>query len=111
MAHAQRTKRLDLALGAVAFALCGQSGQRLARKLQMPVSDDTLLRLIRRTLLLTPDAPVVIDVVDWAKRRRRTYGTLVVDLEHHQAIDLLNDRTAETLADWLQRHPTFEIIT
>ncbi|CAG1006725.1 hypothetical protein ANAEL_03451 [Anaerolineales bacterium] len=108
--HAQRTRRLDLALEAVAFALGGQAGQRLALKLRMPVSGDTLLRLIRRTCLLAPDAPVVIGVDDWAKRRGRTYGTLVVDLERHQAIDLLNDRTAETLADWLQRHPTVEII-
>ncbi len=40
----------------------------------------------------------------------RTYGTLVVDLERHQAIDLLDDHTAETLAEWLQQHPTVEII-
>ncbi len=109
-AHAQRTMRLDLALGAVALALGGQAGQRLALKLHIPVSGDTLIRLVRRTSLPTPDAPVVIGVDDWAKRRGRTYGTLVVDLERHHAIDLLNDRTAETLADWLQQHSTVEII-
>lgn len=108
--HGQRTKRLDLALEAVAFALGGQAGQRLALKLQMPVSGDTLLRLIHRTCLVGPDAPVVIGVDDWAKRRWRTYGTLIVDLERHQAIDLLNDRMTETLADWLRRHPSVEII-
>jgi transposase len=108
--HAQRTTRLDLALEAIAFALGGQAGQRLALKLHMPICGDTLLRLIRRTRLSAFDAPLVIGVDDWAKRRGRTYGTLVVDLERHQAIDLLKDRTAETLADWLQRHPSVEII-
>ena len=110
VAHAQRTERLNLALEAVAFALGGQAGQRLALKLHMPTSGDTLLRLIRRTTASPLDAPVVIGVDDWAKRRGRTYGTLVVDLERHQAIDLLDDRTAGALAEWLQQHPTVEII-
>jgi transposase len=111
LAHAQRTKRLDRVLEAIAFALGGQAGQRLALKLQMPASGATLLRLIRRTPLLALDTPMVIGVDDWAKRRGRTHGTIVVDLERHQAIDLLDDRTADTLADRLQQHPTVEIIT
>lgn len=110
VAHAQRTKRLDLLLEAVAFALGGQAGQRLALKLQMPVSGDTLLRLIRRTPLPEFAAPQTVGVDDWAKRRGQHYGTVVVDLERHQALDLLDDRTAETWAAWLQRHPSVAII-
>jgi transposase len=49
IAHAQRTERLNMALEAIAFALGGQAGQRLALKLHVPASDDTLLRLVRRT--------------------------------------------------------------
>ena len=110
LARAQLTRRLEFAVEAIAFALSGQAGQRLALKLQMPASGATLLRLIRRTSLLAPDAPVVSSVDDWAKRRGRTHGTVVVDLDRHQAIDLLDDQPADTLADWLQRHPTVEVI-
>ena len=46
---ARRTKRLDTELEAIAFALGGQAGGRLAPKLKMPVSGDTLLRLIRNS--------------------------------------------------------------
>jgi transposase len=53
----------------------------------------------------------VIGVDDWAQRRGRTYGTIVVNLETQAVIDLLPDRTAETLAAWLRGHPEVEIIS
>ena len=67
--HAQRTERLNTALSAVAFALGGQAGQRLAARLRMPISGDTLLRIIRRTPDPAADCPRVLGVDDWAQRR------------------------------------------
>ena len=52
----------------------------------------------------------VIGVDDWAKRRGRVYGILIVDVERHWPTDPLTNRTAETLADWIRQHPTVEII-
>jgi len=108
--HARRTVRLHKAQTTIAFALGGQAGSRLASKLQMPISGDTLLRMIRST----PPPPSldskVVGVDDWAKRRGRVYGTILVDLERHQVIDLLPDRTAETLAQWLRSHPEVKIV-
>lgn len=42
--------------------------------------------------------------------RRDQYGTILVDLEHHQSIALLADRQAKTLADWLREHPVSEVL-
>jgi transposase len=47
----------------------------------------------------------------WAWRKGRVYGTVLVDLEHHQVIDLVPNRSGETLAAWLRAHPGVEIIT
>jgi transposase len=109
-AKAQRTERLTTGLSAVAFALGGQAGCRLAGKLKMPASGDTLLRIIRRTPEAMMDAPSVLGVDDWAKRRGRVYGTILVDLERHRVVDILTDRTAETLADWLKAHTSVSVV-
>jgi transposase len=48
---------------------------------------------------------------DWAKRRGHSYRTLLVNLETHEVVDVLPDREAQTLADWLRAHPGVEIIS
>jgi transposase len=53
----------------------------------------------------------VLGIDDWAWKKGREYGTILVDFERQCAVDLLPDRTAETLAAWLQRHPGVEIIS
>ena len=56
-------------------------------------------------------APVrQLGIDDWAWCKGQRYGTILVDLERHQVIDLLPDRDAVTLTEWLKRHPEIELI-
>ena len=48
---------------------------------------------------------------DWAFRKGQRYGTILVDLEQGQTIDLLGDCQSETLAQWLREHPGVEVVT
>lgn len=108
--YARRTKRLAESLTILAFALGGIGGERIVAKLGMPASRDTLLRLIRRNADAPQPEPRVIGVDDWAFRKGHNYGTILCDLEQGTVIDLLSDREADTLAEWLKAHPSVKIV-
>ena len=52
-----------------------------------------------------------VGIDDFSFRRGRKFGTIVVDLQTHQVLDVLPDRTAETSAAWMQEHPEIEIVS
>lgn len=98
---AQMTTRLNQALQTIGLATCGRLGARLG-------ITTSWMTIVRRVMAL-PTPPVdhveCLGLDDFAFRRGRTFGTVVVDLDAHQIIDLLPDRQAETAATWMGKHP------
>ena len=109
--HARTTGPLTETHQAIGFALGGEAGARLAEKLGVPTSPDTLLRRVKAT----PDQPLppprFVGIDDWATRKGQRYGTILIDLEQRRVIDILPGRDGVALKKWLQEHPGVEVIT
>jgi hypothetical protein len=82
-------------------------------RLGLPQSKDTLLRSLKRGAHDRAGvAPVrVIGIDDWSWRKGRTYGTIMVDLERREVLDILQDRSAASTACWLGGRPAVEMVS
>jgi Transposase len=81
--------------------------------LGLPQSDDTILRSLKRHVS-TRDKAVAVRVVgidDWAWQKGLRYGTIMVDLERREVLDVLPDRSAAATGRWLGQHPGIEIVS
>jgi transposase len=105
------TLRLQETLREMGFALGGEAGARLGKRLSIPGSPETILRLVKQTQLPAASSPRVVGIDDWSWKRRLRYGTLICDLESSRPIDVLPDRSVETVSAWFEKHPTVEIVS
>ncbi len=93
-AHGQRTERLRSMLSDIGLALAGRAGACMAQALGVGVSRSTVLRLVDELPERQLPTPRVVDVDEYATRKGRHYGTVLVDVETRRPVDLLPDREA-----------------
>lgn len=111
--RARRTERAAEIIYLFGHGVGGRPGERLIKRIGLPTSDDTILRCLKRRAKAprSEEATRVVGIDDWAWRKGSTYGTIVVDLERREVLDLFPERGAGMTADWLERHPGVEIIS
>ena len=107
---ARRTSRLEIIVHHLGLALGGRPAEGFAKRLMLPVSKDTLLRVVRRRSVEPRDPLRVVGIDDWAIRRNHRYGTIVCNLERRQVVALLPDREQATTRAWLAARPEIEIV-
>ena len=108
--HGRFTPLLRGVLAQIGLALAGRAGVRMAAAVGVMVGRDTLLRLVRAV----PD-PVAGDVEalgvdDFAFRKGRHFGTVLIDMATHRPLHLFDGREGEDLAAWLRDHPEVRVI-
>lgn len=107
---ARRTERLDHIVHHLGLALGGRPAAAFAARLMAPVSNDTLLRVVRRRARPLVDPLAVIGIDDFAWRRNHRYGTIVCDLERRRTVALFADREQATAEGWLRGRPDIAIV-
>ena len=98
---ARRTRWLEQIVLHLGLALGGRPAAALAQRLRLDVSNDTLLRTIRRGTKPDMPPPRVVDIDDWAWRRNFRYGTIVCDLQRRRPLVLPPGREPATVQAWL----------
>jgi transposase len=110
--YARRTNRLSEIVSAIGYVAGGLPGSRLLQRLAIQLSDDSVRREVIRASTTLCHPPIRrLGVDDWAWKKYHNYGTILIDLDRHEVVDMLADRSAESLALWLAQHPTIELIS
>jgi transposase len=107
---ARRTTWLDCIVHHLDLALGGRPAAGFAKRLMLPVSNDTLLRVVRRRSRPPADQLAVVGIDDWAWRRNHRYASIICNLERRRIVTLLPDREPATAQAWFAAHPTIAVV-
>ena len=108
---ARRTRRVVELLQLLGHTAGGRPGEKLAARFAIPASDNTILRQRKRWAAGRATAAVrAVGIDDWSWRKGWTYGTIIVDLEQHEVVEVIAERSTQTVADWFARHPEVELV-
>ena len=110
-AYSRRFERLNDLISSIGLELGGNVAHRIGKLCYVKISASTILRLVLKCPIPAIQLPKIIGVDDWAFKKRLKYGTIIVDLEKNEVIDLLPDREGKTLTDWLKQYPSIETVS
>lgn len=75
------------------------------------MSETTILRLVEKESIPSPERVTAVGVEDWAYKKRDSYCSILVNLHTGKVTDLLLDREEGTLGKWQDKRPEIEVMT
>ena len=108
---ARMTIRYCQQITSIGLATCGKGGTRLAARLGIQTTRQTILRRIMDLPEVSTGSVLFLGIDDFSFRRGYRFGTILVNLESRRVVDLLPDRQAETAAAWMYHHPDLFVVS
>ncbi len=108
---ARTTVRFCQQITSIGLFTCGKGGARLASRLGIQTSRQTILRRIMDLPDVSTGSILFLGIDDFSFRRGYRFGTILVNLESHTVADLLPDREADTSAAWMKQHPDLTVVS
>ena len=105
------------------FDFVAPNGKKTNRLLDKIMNTSTKLSSVTASALLKNSSikkmPTIVDkssvtkicVDDFAFRKRYTYGTVMVDLDTHKIIDIIDSRETKIVEDWLRSYPNLKVVS
>src|SRR5437588_7872482 len=108
---ARMTIRHCQQITSIGLATCGKGGTRLAARLGIQTTRQTILRRIMDLPDSSPGVILFLGIDDFSFRRGCRFGTILVNLESRRVVDLLPDREAETSAAWMRQQLDLMVVS
>ena len=111
--NSRMTERLEDFICIFALETSCEACARTLNLINIKISGDTIIRLLlkRHKEQSNPICGSSIGVDDFAFKKGRTYGTIIVDETTHKTVALLDGRDEKTLKEWLQHNKHVTVVT
>lgn len=109
--HSRLTDRTSHFLQKLLIEVSSRKGEYISELLSIKQSSSTCLRIVKSIEMPHFQELTTIGIDDWAYRKGKSYGTIIVNAINHRPVELLKSRDKEEVADWLIRHNSILYVT
>jgi transposase len=110
--RAKRSNRLEAEIMKVSLEVSSVTASRFLCDGVAQVSKSTVCNILKKTIRALDKASIEnICIDDFALKKRRRYGTIMIDMDARRVVDILESRETEDVADWLATYPNIRLVS
>ena len=109
--YSRLTSRATHYLQKLLVEVSSRKGEYLSSLFSIKRSSSTCLRIVKSIEIPACKDLTTIGIDDWAYRKGKSYGTIIVNAINHRPIDLLRSRDYKEVSNWLKEHSSILHVT